>query len=46
MMHVYALSVADIQQSGVFYVMMETQQVFPNGEIEGFHYQDKKKSEK
>lgn len=43
MMHVYALSMADIQQSGVFYVTMEIQQVFLNGKIEGFHYQHKKK---
>lgn len=40
MMHAYALSVADIQQGGVFYMQIETQQIFLNGKIKSFHCQD------
>lgn len=35
-MHMYALSVADIQQGGVFYMNMEIQRVFLNRKIQSF----------
>lgn len=40
--HVDALSVAHIQQCGVFYVKMETQQLLLNGESQCFHCQEKR----
>lgn len=42
MMHVDAFSVAHIQQGGVFYVKMETQQLLLNGEGRCFHCEAKR----
>ena len=46
MMHVDALSVAHIQQGGIFYVTMEAQHIILNGESQRFHCEEKRRQEK